>query len=353
MKIGIVGCGGVAQTHAAILRTCFSTATLVFCDRNEEKADRLARRFSSGSTYSSIEELLKEEHLDAVHILTQVQGHAALAEQALAAGVHTYIEKPVTERLSEYERLVALATANGRCLCAGYSALGMPAVRTAKDLIASGGFGRLVAVHCDFNWSSPGDSIPYGRADHWAYALKGGILQNLADHPTSIVVDVLDDVVEHRVLSVRRTSLPNDNADLLHVAMSNDGQIGSYTVSFGHGNTHAQVVYSLESGSILADLRRQIVASVRGKGPQKLSRKASSGMRLGWQFGIGTVANVVRTLGRRQSEPGIAELIANFYRAIDGQAQLLVTDRTATKVIALLEEVWEEAGSDPAARGHP
>ena len=183
MKIGIIGCGGIARTHANALQKNIDNCALVVCDRNRSKAEKLAKVFSDCKAYDSADSMLVKEKPDAVHILTQVPSHAALIRAALEAGAHVYVEKPVTETATEFRELCSLAENTGKQLCAGYSTLGMPVVQKAKSLINSGRFGKLITVHCDFNWTASGNSIPYGNSNHWAYSLKGGILQNIIDHP--------------------------------------------------------------------------------------------------------------------------------------------------------------------------
>ncbi len=348
MNIGIIGCGNIAQSHIAIITKNISRHRLIFCDPDKNAADDFAHRYCPGPTYQTIDELLLSEKLDAVHILTPPEHHPILAEKALAAGVHVYVEKPVAERVSDYITLHELAKSRNRLLCAGYSTLGMPVVRKAKELVDSGKFGRLITVHCDFNWSVRENVIPYGRPDHWAYSLKGGILQNLVDHPTSLIVDAMNEIDNHRVIFGHRNKLPNDCPDLMHVMVSNDHQIGSYTVSFGHGNTRGHVAYSLEAATIIVDLRRELLAVIKDKSSQNFIHKTLSGLQLSLDLGSETIANVVRRLtGSLQRESGIVGLVRNFYSTIDGKDTLIVSEGTARQVIALLEQIWDEMGLKP------
>jgi predicted dehydrogenase len=346
MEIGIMGCGKIAQTHAKILQTHLDEPRLIFCDRNKDRAVKASERFFPGPAYESVDDLLSKEKVDAVHVLTQIHSHYSLAEKVLEAGAHVYIEKPIVEKPSEYASLCAISKSKDRCLCSGYSALGFPVIQQAKRIIESSEYGNLITVHCDFNWSAPGNSLPYGGPEHWAYQLKGGIIQNLADHPASLIVDVMNKISELNVMFGYRNPLPNDYPDQLHFSVKADGQIGSGTLSFGHGNTYGQVSYYLEAATILVDLRRQLLAVQSGKGPQSGYEKLHSGMRLSWDLGWATLGNFgKRITGSLQREPGIAGLIHNFYRAIEGKEKLIVSDETATGAISLLDQIWEDMGS--------
>jgi predicted dehydrogenase len=352
-KVGIVGCGKIARTHAAILKKHVGNVELIFCDRHEDRAEPMSRTYGGGPTYRDLDTLLSSREPDAVHILTQVDSHSALARQALTAGAHVYVEKPVTERASDYVELVELAAEHGKLLCAGYSTLGIPVVRRAREIIRSGAFGDLLTVHCDYNLS-PAEGIPYGRPDHWAYSLRGGILQNIADHPASLVVDAIGEIADHTVLASRRSRLPNGCADLLHVGVRHERRLGSFTISFGNENTHASAVYSLEGATILIDLRRHVLALVRGRGPQGFVSKIGSGLKLGWSYGTGTVAMAAgRVTGFLKKEPGITGLIQNFYAAIHGDDRLIIEDDAVIRLLRLQEQVWDAVERTAPAQSTP
>lgn len=343
MKVALIGCGGIARVHAQVLAERTDVITLVFCDRNLHKAAALAEAYSKLPAYQDADEMLAAEKPDAVHVLTQLPSHAHLGRLALSAGAHVYIEKPITETAAELDELFSLAATNGKILCAGYSTLGMPVVQQAKALVASERLGQLLTVHCDFNWTASSGSIPYGSGDHWAYSMTGGVLQNLIDHPMSLVLDALGDVRRHNALFVRRRDLPSRSPDLVHVGLSTDDQVGSLSMSFGHGSTHASAQYCMEGGMVVVDLRRQLLSSLTGRGPDGFSRRTLSGLRLGWDFGTGSLSNAVkRVSGGWQRHPGITALVENFYAVIAGNEDAIVSTSTATRTVGVLERIWAD-----------
>ncbi len=341
MKIGIIGCGMIAKTHARVLLKLIQDGQLFLCDINRKNAEKLASKCVIQRIYTNVEELFSEENLDAVHILTPIHTHVTIAEKALYNGCHIYIEKPVTETVDEFKKLCDLAKNQGKIMCVGYSAIGMPAVIEARKEIASGKFGRLIAVHCDFMCSGPANVIPYGDPNHWSYSAKGGILQNMADHPASLVVDAMDGVQEHNMFFSRRNVLPNDCPDLMHVVLRNEDQIGSFTLSLGHGSAHRQIIYFLEEGTIIVDMTRQLVTFIRGRGPQNFIKKTLSGINMGWNFSAGSIGNILKVIkGSLQRDPGIVNLVHNFYNAIWGKKELIVDHHMVEQVVCLLEDIW-------------
>ncbi len=349
MKIGLIGCGIIANTHVGILKKIQPQAHISVCDVNLDEARQFASKIGAqGGAYSSIENLLDNEKPDTLHILTPVMAHFAAAKKALEAGCHVYLEKPLTESPAEYRQLQQLAKEKNRVLAAGYSTLGMPVVMQAKALIDSGEFGRLIAVHCDFMCAWGGNSVPDGRADHWAYASKGGVLQNMVDHPASLVVDVLGQVDSYQYHYAHRNILPYDRPDLLHISMQNDDQIGSFTLSLGHGNGHRVANYYLEKGTITIDMTRQVISVIRSSGPPGMVKKITSSLSIGWSIAFGSIANIFKVLiGRLRKAPGIFALVENFYQTIEGKDRLIVKASVIQQMTEMLDTIWNDANSHP------
>ena len=114
-------------------------------------------------------------------------------------------------------------------------------------------------------------------------------------------------------------------------------------MSFGHGNTHAQVTYYLEAATVMVDLRKHLITVIPGRGPQSFPRRIQSGLKLSWDIGSGTIGSIIyRLTGAMNREPGIVRLIENFYNTINGKETLIVSEKTAIQIMILLEKVWEE-----------
>lgn len=341
MKIGIIGCGEIASTHLNALEVVVPNAELILCDKEQRKAANLAAKFNIPTIYNDMEPLLSREHPDAIHVTTPFGSHFELSKMALESGCHVYIEKPVAESTAAYRELLTMARECGKILCPGYSSLAMPAVLEANRLIQSGDLGRIVTLHCDYICAWPGNVIPYGTCTHWAYHLPGGILQNMADHPTSLVVNALDGVSHSQVMCCSRNTLPKKNIDLLHVSIANKDQIGTYTLHMGMGTTRWQINYTLEGGVITVDLGRQLVSCIRGKGPENFIKKTFSGIGIGYSYASGTIRNAYRVVrGSLHRNPGVFNLISNFYNSIEGREPLLVQERTALEVCMVLDRIW-------------
>lgn len=348
MKIGIIGCGTIAHSHVRIIRQLMKNAHLLLCDLNKLNADKLATEFGAQGIYTSVDELFSKETPDTSHILTPPTTHAKLAEKAILSGCHVLIEKPATETLEEFNKISNLASKKNKILLVNYSTLGMPVVLKAREAIKSGKFGRLIAVHCNYAASWPDNTIPYGDPNHWSYFLRGGTLQNWADHPASLVLDVMDPIEDHKIFCSSRNILPYNCPDLLHVVAKSKDQIGSFTLSLGHGSTDIRAYFFLEGCSITIDIRRMLISYTKGKGLQNFFKRALSGILDGYSLAGGTIKNALKLItGKLKREPGIINVISNFYKAISSGEELLVRRDTVAAVTKLLEDVWNEIDYKP------
>lgn len=105
-KIGIIGCGKIAQVRHIPEYSSASAAELAgFYDLNEGRAGELVAQYG-GKAYSSYEELLADPHIDAVSVCVANHAHAEITIAALRAGKHVLCEKPMAMSLEECEAMV-------------------------------------------------------------------------------------------------------------------------------------------------------------------------------------------------------------------------------------------------------
>jgi predicted dehydrogenase len=117
------------------------------CDRDEARLERFGARFPDARKTTNFEDLLEDEALDAVAIATPVVTHFELAREALLAGKHVFVEKPLALSSALGEQLVALAEERALVLMPGHLLLYHPGVAKLKDLVDSEELGRLLYVY--------------------------------------------------------------------------------------------------------------------------------------------------------------------------------------------------------------
>src|SRR5260370_10072676 len=114
--IGVIGCGywgpnllrNFAENETAQLRW--------ICDTDPERLGAMARRYPAAQTTTDYQKLLADTALDAVSVVTPVATHFQITKEALLAGKHVLVEKPLTATAREAEELIELANRNARIL---------------------------------------------------------------------------------------------------------------------------------------------------------------------------------------------------------------------------------------------
>ena len=149
LKIGIIGCGGIANgKHMPSLSTCADAEMVAFCDIIVERAKAAAEKFGipGAAVYEDYHELLAREDIDVVHVLTPNHMHAEISIAALKAGKHVMCEKPMAKTAAEAKAMVEAAKESGRKLSIGYQTRSDPAYQVARRLIKSGAIGDVYYV---------------------------------------------------------------------------------------------------------------------------------------------------------------------------------------------------------------
>jgi predicted dehydrogenase len=123
IKIGIIGCGGIANAnHLPSLAKLKQVEIIAFCDLILEKAERAAVKYGAqkANVYQDYKELLKDESIDVIHVCTPNTSHAEITVASLEAGKHVMCEKPMATTSKEAQRMVDAAKRTGKKLTIGY-----------------------------------------------------------------------------------------------------------------------------------------------------------------------------------------------------------------------------------------
>ena len=139
------------------------------CDLREERLSTIGRRYPMVATTTSFDEVLSDPSVEAVAIATHVSSHYALALQALAAGKHVFVEKPLAASVAEATELIAATDQARRVLMPGHTFLYSPPVNVIKGLIDAGDLGDIYFVttsRVNLGLHQPDVSVVWDLAPH-------------------------------------------------------------------------------------------------------------------------------------------------------------------------------------------
>ena len=123
IRIGIIGCGGIANgKHMPSLKKVDKCEMVAFCDIIVDRAEAAAKKFGTpdAKVYEDYKELLKDETIDVVHVCTPNRSHSFITVDALEAGKHVMCEKPMAINSVEAKKMLDAAERTGKKLTIGY-----------------------------------------------------------------------------------------------------------------------------------------------------------------------------------------------------------------------------------------
>jgi predicted dehydrogenase len=212
-RVAIVGTGGIATAHATALSDLAERADLVaVCDTDPARADAFAAAWHTPGVYTDIDELLRTEKLDLVHICTPPGAHVALAERCLRAGVPALIEKPPALSLAEMDTLADAQRETGvPVLTVFQHRFGGAAVRL-RELLADGVLGRPLVAACSTLWYRDDEYFAVPWRGSWA-AEGGGPTMGHGIHQFDLLLSVLGEWAEVTAVAGRQ-SRPTETEDV-------------------------------------------------------------------------------------------------------------------------------------------
>jgi predicted dehydrogenase len=180
LKIGIIGCGKVAQgRHLPALAGLAGAQVTALADSAEEALDQAAAGLGLARKYRDYRKLLEDREVGAVGICTPLATHFEIASAALAAGKHVLLEKPLAMNMDEAEALVALAAGSHLKVQFGLNHRWHPVVRRMTDILRQGRYGPVEMVNAAYATGHYGRYLPDWRLRR---AEGGGVLIELGTH---------------------------------------------------------------------------------------------------------------------------------------------------------------------------
>ncbi len=185
IKIGLIACGKIARRHHVpeLLKLDKRAEINALYDLNKTNADSLKKELSLNCTiFNSIEDLLKSD-IDAVIISTPNNSHFEITIQALEAGKHVLVEKPMAVSLKEADKMIASAKAKKLYLQVNQTVRYTPTYQKIKQLIDKGTIGVPQHIRCIRTAScSPDKEWSPGAKWFISKEFGGGIIMDIAVH---------------------------------------------------------------------------------------------------------------------------------------------------------------------------
>jgi predicted dehydrogenase len=145
LRIGLIGCGGIANTHMQVLSNVSEVQLVSFCDVVEDRAKEFSNRYAKGNAtvYSDFSRMLEREMLDAVYVCLPPFAHMNEVELAAEKGVHVFIEKPIALDMKKARSMVDAAKKHGIKTQVGFQLRFGAAVERFRNMVEYGEAGPV------------------------------------------------------------------------------------------------------------------------------------------------------------------------------------------------------------------
>lgn len=197
IKVAVFGCGAIAERrHIPEYAANENVELVAFADPIVERAEKMAETYG-GKAYSSYEELLANETVDAVSVCTPNYLHAPMAIAAANAGKHVLVEKPMAVSTEEGEQMIEAAKKNGVYLMVGHNQRLMPPHVKAKEILESGKLGKVLNFRTSFGHPGP-EGWSVDGAESWFFRKEEAIMGAMGDlgvHKSDFIRYLLNDEV--------------------------------------------------------------------------------------------------------------------------------------------------------------
>mgnify|MGYP001812653095 CR=1 FL=1 len=167
LQIGVIGCKGMGWANTNSMLKMEDVDLVAICDVDQSVIDQRLEdyaklRTNKPTVYKDYRELLQNSEVDAVIVGTPDHWHCMPMVEAVQAGKHVYVEKPISNTIEECRLMVKAAAKSGKVVQVGQWQRSGPHYRDAIDIVRSGKLGniRLVKVWAYQGWMEPVDVLP-------------------------------------------------------------------------------------------------------------------------------------------------------------------------------------------------
>jgi predicted dehydrogenase len=205
IRVAVIGLGYWGPNLLRVLVDNPNATLAWICDLDSERLAHYHRRYPHARFTRHVNRVLGDPSVDAVVIATPVHTHYELAAQALRAGKHTFVEKPLAESSELSDHLAELAEDNHRVLMCGHTFIYSPPVRAIRRLLDAGTLGDVYFISAS-------------RVNLGLHQRDVSVIWDLAPHDFSILLYWLSELPTS-IRAVGRDSIVSGIADVAFVTL--------------------------------------------------------------------------------------------------------------------------------------
>jgi UDP-N-acetylglucosamine 3-dehydrogenase len=218
-RVGLIGLGAMGRNHLRVLSDLDGVELVAVCDQARDVVGHASQKLSIPG-YSSWNEMLERERLEAAVVAVPTRFHLEAGLAALERGLHVLIEKPIASTLDEGRRLVSAARDQKRVFAVGHIERFNPAVRELQRRVDAGEIGRIYQIQCRRQGPFP------------ARIRDVGVVIDLATHDLDVMYKLAGSEVQ-RLYAETEQRIHTEHEDILNALLKfESGMLGVLQVNW-------------------------------------------------------------------------------------------------------------------------
>lgn len=234
VRVGFIGCGGIAQGHLRALNEHVHARVVAVCDVNPEAAERAAEK-TGAEAYTDYRAMLARDDLNAAYLCLPPFAHGEVDQAVIERGLPFFLQKPVALDMETARAIADAARRKGLLTCVGYQLRYSGSTDAAREVLA----GRTIGLANGYYWCGSGRST-----GHWLVQREksGGQLVEQATHTIDMLCYLVGEVQSVYALQDRRILTETDCPDVNALALRfENGAVGTFTATWAlHGGDWSQ-----------------------------------------------------------------------------------------------------------------
>jgi predicted dehydrogenase len=225
VRIGFIGCGGIAHGHLRALHDDPHARVAAVCDVNPAAVERAALRFEA-EPYADYRAMLSRDDLDAAYLCLPPFAHGEIDLAVIERGLPFLVQKPVALDLATARKIAAAARRKNLITCVGYQLRYFGATDAAREALA----GHTVGLANGYYWCGVGRGT-----GHWLVQREksGGQLVEQATHTLDMLRHLVGEVRTVYALQARRVIDEIDCPDVNALALQfENGAVGTFSATW-------------------------------------------------------------------------------------------------------------------------
>ncbi|HVF27157.1 MAG TPA: Gfo/Idh/MocA family oxidoreductase [Pyrinomonadaceae bacterium] len=335
LRVGLVGCGRIAQlVHLPLLLRSPEIELAALAESDSTRREEAARRAPRAAVHKTHEELLADPAVEAVLICLPNVLHAPVAIDALGAGKHVYLEKPLATNLGDARALLDVWHRGGLVGMIGFNYRFNPLHQSARRYIEGKTIGEMVGARSIF--SSAARALPEWKKNRQT---GGGVLLDFASHHVDLVRYFFGQEVR-QVFAELRSQRNEDDSATLELRLADGALVQSFFTTSALDEDRFEFYGTRGKLAFDRHLSRSIEITDAARTMVELKRLR------------GACASLLRNppFIARHSEPSFARAVNHFVAAVRGEVEAGPDFEDGYRSLAVVAAAEESAGTGRAVR---